>query len=309
MKTITLASKLFVSFAAFLIAQNSLASTPTVERDIVVAIIDTGIDESHPSIADRLWQNPNEKKGSIDNDGNGYAGDFHGWNFASNNNDISDQNGHGTHVTGIILQNSKSKNVKFMILKYFDPQKSGEENLANTINAIRYAIKMKANIINYSAGGDMRSPLEEAAIREAQEQGILFVAAAGNNGRNTDQVGYYPAGYTLSNIISVAAMDSRKKLLANSNYGANSVDIVAPGKNIFSTLPGGRFGFMTGTSMATAWVSGVAASLLSKTKKNWRPEEIKEFLARLAAKDQMLSNKVQIQSRISNLQLASHINP
>lgn len=309
MKTIALNPKLFLSFAILFSTQHAVAGNPTVEREIVVAIIDTGVDENHPLIADRLWKNPNEKKGTIDNDGNGFAGDIHGWNFASNDSNISDQHGHGTHVAGIILQKSQSEKVKFMILKYFDSQKSGAENLANTIKAIRYAIKMKADIINYSGGGDTRSPLEEAAIREAQEEGILFVAAAGNDGRNTDQIGYYPAGYALSNIISVAAMDSHKRLLANSNYGAHSVDLVAPGKNIFSTLPGGRFGFMTGTSMATAWVSGLVASLMVKTNKNWRPEDIKKFLERVAVKDQKLSNKIRTQSRISNIQVASHINP
>lgn len=272
------------------------------ERDIVIAIIDTGIDVKHPLLKDHLWVNPNIKKNGKDNDGNGYAGDLHGWNFVSNNNDISDNHGHGTHIAGIILQKAKSKRVKFMILKYYDPFVSSDDNLLSTVKAIRYATKMKADIINYSGGGDVRSPLEEAAIRDAQKQGILFVAAAGNEGRNTDRVGYFPAGYRLSNIISVAAMDSRRRLLASSNYGSHSVDIVAPGKNIFSSLPGGRYGFMTGTSQATAWVSGLVASVMIQTEKTWTPENIKTFLEKVAVKDRLLAKKIRSQARISDLQ-------
>ncbi len=277
---------------------SALAGEP---RDIVVAIIDTGVDINHPLIRNHLWVNPQEQKNAFDDDGNGYADDLHGWNFASNNNDLSDNHGHGTHVAGIILQKARSQRVKFMVLKYYDPLKSGDDNLLSTVKAIRYAIKMKADIINYSGGGDERSPLEEAAIRDAQKQGILFVAAAGNEGRNTDRVGFYPAGYRLSNIISVAAMDSRKRLLASSNYGSQSVDIVAPGKNVFSSLPGGKYGFMTGTSQATAWVSGLVASLLTQSDKSWTPERIKKFLELNAVRDRQLSKKIRSQARISNL--------
>lgn len=277
----------------------SLAQEP---RDIVVAIIDTGMDVNHPLLKKHLWVNPHETSLDTDNDGNGYAGDLHGWNFASNSSDLSDNHGHGTHVAGIILQKAKSARVKFMILKYYDPDKSGDENLLNTVKAIRYATKMKADIINYSGGGDTRSPLEEAAIRDAQKKGILFVAAAGNEGRNTDRIGYYPAGYRLSNIISVAAMDARKRLLATSNYGSQSVDIVAPGNHILSSLPGGRYGYMTGTSQATAWVTGLVASVLTNSAKAWTPEEVKNVLEKNAIKDSLLSDKIRTQARISSLQ-------
>ncbi|KYG63049.1 serine protease [Bdellovibrio bacteriovorus] len=286
---------------ANLAVQAQADTTAPKDRDIVVAIIDTGVDINHPLIRDHLWVNPNDQKNTLDDDGNGYADDLHGWNFVSNNSDISDNHGHGTHVAGIILQKAKTQKVKFMILKYYDPLQSGDDNLLATVKAIRYATKMKADIINYSGGGDSRSPLEEAAIRDAQKQGIVFVAAAGNEGRDTDRVGYYPAGYRLSNIISVAAVDSRKRLLASSNYGSKSVDIAAPGKNVFSSLPGGRYGFMTGTSQATAWVSGLVASLLARSEKSLRPEDIKRYLEQSATKDRMLTKKIRTQSRISSL--------
>ncbi|MEN0057967.1 MAG: S8 family peptidase [Bdellovibrio sp.] len=288
------------TFASLLMPSLTTAVAPE-SKDVVIAIIDTGVDITHPLIKSHLWTNTKEKNRN-DNDGNGYAGDLHGWNFASNNNDLSDNHGHGTHIAGIILQQAPYERVKLMILKYYDPLASNADNLMNTVRAIRYATKMKADIINYSGGGDVKSPLEEAAIREAKKQGILFVAAAGNEGRNTDVVGYYPAGYGLSNIISVAAMDSQKRLLASSNYGSHSVDIVAPGKNVFSSLPEGRYGFMSGTSQATAWVSGLAASILIQSGKTWAPEDVKMFLEKKAVKDPQLSRKIRSQARISTLQ-------
>ncbi|XGC81976.1 S8 family peptidase [Bdellovibrio bacteriovorus] len=284
-----------------------MAAQAEENRDIVVAIIDTGVDTTHPLIRNHLWVNPKESKNLSDDDGNGYADDLHGWNFVSNNSDLSDNHGHGTHVAGIILQKARTGRVKFMILKYFDPDQPGEENLLNTVKAIRYAIQMKADIINYSGGGDFKSPLEEAAIRDAQKKGILFVAAAGNDGRNTDRVGYYPAGYRLSNILSVAAMDSHKKLLESSNYGLETVDIVAPGKDIHSSLPGGKYGSMTGTSQATAWVTGLVAALMVKTERTWKPEDIKKFLDKIAVKDRLLSTKVRSHARISNLAALNNI--
>lgn len=278
---------------------------PQEPADIVIAIIDTGIDVSHPMFRDHLWTNKNEKLNDKDNDGNGFAGDIHGWNFSSSTNDINDEHGHGTHIAGIILQKAVSKRIKFMILKYYDPAKSGDANLQASIEAIRYATKMKADIINYSGGGDVRSPLEEEAIRDAQRQGIVFVAAAGNEGRNTDSEGYFPAGYRLSNIITVAAVDAEQRLLKSSNFGAESVDIAAPGKNVLSALPGGRFGFMSGTSQATACVTGLVATLLLQSEKTLTPEQIKKVLVKSATRDQLLTKKIRSASRISDLKVAS----
>lgn len=300
MKTQTLTLNILLSLTLLVPS----VSRPQEPRDIVIAIIDTGIDMNHPMFRDHLWTNPQEINNGKDNDGNGFAGDFHGWNFSSQTGDINDEHGHGTHIAGIILRKADSPRIKFMILKYYDPNKSGEANLQSSIEAIRYATKMKADIINYSGGGDVRSPLEEAAIRDAQKQGIVFVAAAGNEGRNTDRDGYFPAGYRLSNIISVAAVDADQKLLESSNFGSESVDIAAPGKNILSALPGGRFGFMSGTSQATAWVTGLVASLLLQSEKTLNPEQIKNALLKNATRDSLLAKKIRSEARISSLQLA-----
>lgn len=250
-------------------------------KDIIVAVIDTGIDINHEDLKENLWVNQGESgkdsKGrpkatnGVDDDKNGYVDDVHGWNFVSQNHNLTDNHGHGTHISGILGAkggNGKgvsgvSPNVSIMTLKYFDPSSPGMNNLENTVKSIHYAVENGAKIINYSGGGLEFSKEEKAAIAKAQQKGILFVAAAGNERSNSDQKKYYPADYDLDNIISVTAIDPEKNILPSSNYGVLTVDIAAPGKRIYSTLPKGRYGPMTGTSQATAFVSGVAALLMA----------------------------------------------
>ncbi len=269
-------------------------------KDIVVAVIDTGIDETHRDLAANLWENPGETgkdaKGrdkatnGIDDDGNGFIDDVHGWNFVSNNPSLTDNHGHGTHIAGIIGArggngfgiSGVAPKVSIMVLKYYDPKASNSNNLKNTVDAIKYATKMKANIINYSGGGTDYSAEEFAAVKGAKEAGILFVAAAGNERSNSDESGkhYYPADYELPNIISVTAVNKDEtKVLASSNYGVRTVDIAAPGENIYSTLPGGGFGLMTGTSQATAFVTGVAA-LIESHNRDFDYSEVKKYILR-----------------------------
>lgn len=263
-------------------------------RDIVVAVIDTGIDVNHEDLRANLWFNPGElgrdqkgrdkSKNGVDDDGNGFIDDVNGWNFVSNSSDLSDHHGHGTHIAGIIgaeAGNNKgivgiAPKVSLMILKYFDP-KTPSDNLKNTIRAIQYAVKMKAHIINYSGGGLEYSAEEKAAIDAARKSGILFVAAAGNEKSNSDQKPYYPADYGLSNIISVTAIDPNTEVLRSSNYGIETVDIAAPGQNILSTLPYNQYGKMTGTSQATAFVTGGAAIVMAH-KMNFLAEDVKKYL-------------------------------
>jgi thermitase len=228
-------------------------------REIIVAIIDTGADVKHPDIKNNLWTN---KDGQ------------HGWNFVGNNSDLTDNHGHGTHIAGIVGAeggngigiSGVAPKVSLMILKYYDPKAAYNNNLANTIRAIRYATENGAHIINYSGGGLEFSKEEYDAINQARKKGILFVAAAGNEKSNSDKSRYYPANYDLDNIISVTAINTESVVLDSSNYGVSTVHIAAPGKNIFSTIPGGKYAPMTGTSQATAFVSGVAALLLTKNK-------------------------------------------
>ncbi|MFK8137172.1 MAG: S8 family peptidase [Bdellovibrionales bacterium] len=246
------------------------------DRKIVVAIIDTGIDKMHPDLKNNLWKNPGETgkdafgkdkaSNGIDDDKNGFIDDVHGWNFVGNDNKLTDNHGHGSHVAGIVGAeggnnigiSGVSPEVSLMVLKYYDPKVRFNDNLGNTIKAIQYANKMGAHIINYSGGGLEFSRREFNAIKESRDKGILFVAAAGNEASNSDTSNYYPADYNLDNIISVTAVNPNAKVLASSNYGKGSVHIAAPGENIYSTLPGNKYGHMTGTSQATAFVTGVA---------------------------------------------------
>lgn len=264
-------------------------------RDIIVAVIDTGADIRHEDLDVNIWTNPGETgldaKGrdkatnGIDDDGNGFVDDVHGWNFVSNNNSLTDNHGHGTHIAGIIgakAGNGKgisgiAPEVSLMILKYFDPKVAGTDNLKNTVASIKYAVKMGAHIINYSGGGTEFSQEEHDAIVEAEKKGILFVAAAGNERSNSDKFRYYPADYGLSNIISVTAIDPSTEVLSSSNYGIETVDIAAPGQNILSLLPGNAYGMMTGTSQATAFVSGAAVLVMAK-RDAYKAVDVKKYI-------------------------------
>ncbi len=269
-------------------------------KDIRVCIIDTGTDVNHEDLKANLWVNAGEigpdakgrdkSKNGIDDDGNGYIDDVHGWNFVHNNNNLVDTHGHGTHIAGIIGArggngfgiSGVSPHVSLMILKYYDPNTN---NLENTIKSIKYCVQNGAHIINYSGGGVEYSAKEFAAIKEAEKRGILFVSAAGNEKSNSDETGkhYYPADYELSNIISVTAINDAPKeatqVLASSNYGVRTVDLAAPGENIYSTLPGNSFGLMTGTSQATAFVTGVAALIMANNRE-FGATDVKKYILR-----------------------------
>lgn len=264
-------------------------------REIVVAVIDTGIDIKHEDLVSNLWVNPGESgkdsngrdksTNGVDDDGNGFIDDIHGWNFVSENNRLDDNHGHGTHIAGIIgasAGNNKgiigiAPEVSIMTLKYYDPKVPGADNLKNTVASIRYAVKMGAHIINYSGGGTEFSQEEHDAIKEAESKGILFVAAAGNERSNSDNFHYYPADYELTNIISVTAIDQSTEILSSSNYGVLTVDIAAPGHNILSCLPGSAYGYMTGTSQATAFVTG-AAALVMAHKQSFNFDQAKKYI-------------------------------
>lgn len=265
-------------------------------KDTIIAVIDTGIDVNHEDLKNNLWMNPGESgldaKGrdkasnGVDDDGNGFIDDVHGWNFVSGNNNLEDNHGHGTHIAGIIGAEASNKkgisgvapNVSLMVIKYFDPKVPNTDNLKNTIASIRYAVKMGAHIINYSGGGTDYSQDEYDAVASAAAKGILFVAAAGNERSNSDQHHYYPADYGLKNIISVTAIDPTTQVLPSSNYGVLTVDIAAPGQNILSCLPNNSYGLMTGTSQATAFVSGAAALVMSHKDQYYQATEVKNYI-------------------------------
>ena len=268
-------------------------------KKVIVAVIDTGIDPKHTFLAPNIYV----KKGKVGN------GNF-GVDFSHATQTLSpwDTHGHGSHISGIIK--SVFPKVKLLSLKYFNPKASGKQNLNATVEAIKYAVAHKVDIINYSGGGPRPSSEELSALKQAMEKDILVVAAAGNEESNIDKKtnAYYPASYNLDNILTVTAHDQSLKILPSSNYGKRNVDIAAPGYRIRSTLPQERSGFLTGTSQATAFVTGIAA-LLKSQYPSLSSKQLKEIILRSAKKERTLFGKCQTGGRadaMKALQLAHH---
>lgn len=249
-------------------------NTTTGSRDVVIAVIDSGVDFTHPDLAANAWRNPREIAGDgIDNDANGFVDDVHGWDFRNHDADPMDDNGHGTHVAGTIgaVGNNGTGvvgvnwQVSIMSLKFMSD--SGSGSTSGAIAAINYATRMKrdfgVNVVatNNSWGGGGFSTALRDAIAAGGRQNILFVAAAGNDGTDNDTAPHFPSNYTDSAVIAVAASDRSNRLASFSNYGATSVDLAAPGTGILSTLPGNTYGSYSGTSMAAPHVAGVVGLL------------------------------------------------
>jgi len=268
-------------------------------REVVVAIIDTGIDINHPDLADNIWINKGEIPGDgIDNDGNGYIDDVNGWDFYNGDGTVShykydeklginvadpkDNDDHGTHIAGIIgaIPNNNigvagiasTINIKIMPLKINGGEK-GTGKISSAIDAIKYATMMGADICNISWGTSEDIPALKQAIKESD---MLFVVAAGNSGEDNDVVPIYPANYELDNLISVTFIDSNGGLTKLSNYGLSMVDLAAPGEDIISTVVG-SYGLMSGSSMAAPHLTAVAAMVYA-TNDNPYPADVKEIL-------------------------------
>jgi subtilisin family serine protease len=257
----------------------------TGNPNLVIGVIDTGVDYNHPDLVDNIWTNPGEIAGDgIDNDSNGYIDDVRGWDFAYNDNDPSDVYGHGTHVSGTIAGKGNNSvgvtgvawNAKIMPLKFLDDGGYGSDSGA--ILALNYATAKGVKLTNNSWGGGGYSQALYDAINSAGQQGALFIASAGNDyGNNNDINPAYPASYDLSNIISVASTTRTDALSGFSNYGPTSVDLGAPGSEIYSTTPGGTYSTYSGTSMASPHVTGGAALVWSQNP-TWTAQQVKNQL-------------------------------
>jgi subtilisin family serine protease len=252
----------------------------TGSPDVVVGVVDTGVDYTHPDLAANMWHNPGEVPGDgIDNDADGYVDDVYGINAAANNGNPMDDYGHGTHVAGTIAAVGNNGvgvtgvawNAKVMALKFIGADGTG--STADAIECLNYAVTMRNRGVNIRltsnswGGGGFETALRDAIAR-TNTAGMLFVAAAGNGGAdgvgdNNDVVPDYPDGYNVPNVLSVAAPDRCDHLATFSNYGATTVDLAAPGVDVASTARGGGYVYMSGTSMATPQVSGVAALAFS----------------------------------------------
>lgn len=247
--------------------------------EIIIAILDSGIRYTHEDLAGNMWVNPGEIAGNgIDDDNNGYVDDIHGINTVGlggertpeTEGDPMDDLGHGTHVAGIagaVGNNGKGVSgvawkTKLMALKFLDSQ--GEGSDADAIECINYAREQGARIINSSWGGLDFNPLLGEAIEEANEAGIYFVAAAGNESSNNDDQPNYPSSYAYPNVVSVTATDKRNGFATFANFGESEVELAAPGVGIHSTYfnSDDDYRALSGTSMATPFVSGSIALML-----------------------------------------------
>ena len=279
-------------------------SQTETKRPLTVAVIDTGVDISHPDLQGSIWVNEDEIPGDgIDNDGNGFVDDVNGWNFYSNTNQVYEgpEDVHGTHAAGTIAASkdnggivgiADNNYVKIMPVKALGGEE-GKGSPDNVIAAIKYAEANGAQICNLSFGSQNCTEEFKAAIRDS---GMLFIVAAGNGDDNA--IGYsidaspiYPASLPFDNVIPVANLMFDGKLDESSNFGAGSVDIAAPGTFILGITPDNGYAFMSGTSMAAPMVTGTAAMLYTS-----RPElsltDIKNVILASARKMDSLNGKV-----------------
>lgn len=264
---------------------------------VIVAVVDTGVDYRHPDLADNMWVNTAEiADNGLDDDGNGYIDDIYGWDFFHDDSTVGhfletengvaprpeDNDNHGTHCAGIIAAVANNAtgtagvasnvDVQIMSLKIHGGTNTAG-SVANAVKAIRYAEAMGASICNMSWGTHNYSQTLELAI---QDSSMLFVTAAGNDGSNNNSSPVYPASLRLPNVISVAFVDADGYLSPNSNYGLSTVDIAAPGQDIYSTLVGG-YGYSSGSSMAAPHVTGLAAMLYAYRRDSY-PSQIKDLI-------------------------------
>ena len=234
-------------------------------KKVKIAVIDTGIDYNHPDLKANIWTNQAEANGraGVDDDGNGYVDDIHGYDFANNDGDPMDGNGHGTHCAGTIAAEHDNNigvagvmaEATMVGIKFLTDEGSGDT--ASAIKAVDYATKLNVDIMSNSWGGGGHSQALKESIERARDAGIVFTAAAGNSATNNDIEPHYPSNYKVDNVISVAANNYNDKLAFFSCYGSKTVHVSAPGRNILSTVPNNSYDVFSGTSMATPHVSGV----------------------------------------------------
>ncbi|WP_413402972.1 S8 family serine peptidase [Pseudoalteromonas sp. KJ71-7] len=285
-------------------------SISTGSRDIVVGVIDTGVDYSHPDLAANAWVNSGEIAGDgIDNDGNGYIDDVHGINAITDAGDPMDDEGHGTHVSGTIGASGNNgvgivgvnHDVSIAGCKFLAADGTG--STSGAIKCIDYMVGLKNSgvnlrVLNNSWGGGGYSQALADAITASEQADILFVAAAGNDAVDNDVNPHYPSNYENDNVLSIASTDSRDNMSGFSQWGLTSVDMGAPGSAILSTIPGGGYASYSGTSMATPHVAGAAALVLS-VNPDLTSLELKELLMSSGDANAALNGKTVAGTRLN----------
>ncbi len=288
------------------------------DSEVIVAVVDTGVDYNHEDLKDIMWVNKDEIPGNgIDDDNNGYVDDIYGINTlvrdADGNatSDMMDKHSHGTHVSGTIgaTQNNGigiagvASNVKIMGIRTVP--NSGDETDVDVAEAFLYAAKMGAKVINCSFGKKHNEGgllVQETIEYIGNEYGVLVVAAAGNDSSNNDRSPKYPASFNNDNLLVVASSTKYGSLSYFSNYGIKTVDIAAPGSGVYSTTPGNRYSNMSGTSMASPNTAGVAAEVLSRNPE-LSPVELKQKLIDTVTKKSRYQSRV-VSGGLVNLKAA-----
>ena len=255
------------------VAADKAWATQKGSKNVIVAVIDTGIDYNHPDLAFNMWRNPAATqiaRTGIDASGSNISGDIVGWDFIHNDNLPYDDNQHGTHCAGVIGAvggdgkgiAGVNHRVSLMAIKFLSGQGSGDT--AGAIGGIDYAVSRGAKVLSNSWGGKgddgSNGALKEAVERTAKA-GVLFVAAAGNDGTDNDRDPVFPASYNIENMVTVAATTEQDGIAFFSNKGVKSVHVGAPGTNVYSTTPNNSYAKLSGTSMACPHVAGAAALL------------------------------------------------
>jgi subtilisin family serine protease len=292
--------------------------------NVIVAVVDTGIDYAHEDLAQNMWKNPGETgldgfgndkaSNGIDDDMNGIVDDVYGADYYWMDGDPIDDHGHGTHVAGTIGGVGSNGvgvagvcwNVKLMALKFLGPSGSGDT--AGAISCIEYGIDQGVKVMNHSWGGGPYSVALYNAFVTARANGVLMVCAAGNSGTDNDWLKHYPSSYDCDNILAVAATDRDDLIASYSCYGKTTVDIAAPGSAILSTFPGGSatgpYATLSGTSMATPHVAGVAALLMSLSPSaSW--DMVKQTIMDSAVEDEALADKCVTSGHLSAYRAAN----
>lgn len=288
----------------------------TGSDDLVVAVIDTGIDLSHADLEANAWVNPREiPNNGVDDDGNGYIDDKNGWNFFNDNKNVfqsESEDMHGTHVAGTIGAVGNNRigvagvawHVKLMSLKFLGGSK-GEGSTGDAVRALSYAIDQKnrgvnVRVVNASWGGGGQSQSLRNAIAAAGAAGIVFVCAAGNEAADNDSTADFPANFAtdLNNVISVASITRDDELSSFSSFGHLSVSVAAPGTGIISTLPNNHYGSFSGTSMASPHVAGIAALVLSN-EPSLTPAQVRDRIVSTAEPASAVASKMVSSGRAS----------